>query len=340
MSQYRKIPSEKAKRELQADETWNYCPDLPLENPNIFAWPPKPLSAAKSLALYWFTLTGRVVILLIAYACWLFLHPDISRCLHFEAGWVTQIYLRNLFLLIAVAGGLHLYLYTYSRQGDYLKFDTRPMIKNSRQFSFNDQVKDNMFWSLVTGVLIWTFFEIFYMWLHANGKVPQMAWDSNIIPFLAMFVAIPLWYSFWFYWVHRALHWPPLYRLAHRLHHRNINVGPWSGYSMHPIEQLMYMGSIVIHLIIPSHPLHIMFHLQFNVLAAVFSHSGFENLVMAEKKRMDLGYFFHQLHHKYFECNYGTDEMPWDRWFGTFHNGSTEATKLIRRRRQKMHNNG
>jgi sterol desaturase/sphingolipid hydroxylase (fatty acid hydroxylase superfamily) len=40
------------------------------------------------------------------------------------------------------------------------------------------------------------------------------------------------------------------------------------------------------------------------------------------------------LHHRYFECNYGTAEMPWDRWFGSFHDGSEAATKRIRARKK------
>jgi lathosterol oxidase len=41
-----------------------------------------------------------------------------------------------------------------------------------------------------------------------------------------------------FYLIHRLLHWPSLYKMAHSLHHRNANVGPWSVLSMHPIEYI------------------------------------------------------------------------------------------------------
>ncbi len=58
----------------------------------------------------------------------------------------------------------------------------------------------------------------------------------------------------------------------------------------------------------------------------IFSHSGFEKLYVADKERAKMGDFFHQLHHRYFECNYGTVEMPWDRWFGSFHDGTEAAT--------------
>jgi sterol desaturase/sphingolipid hydroxylase (fatty acid hydroxylase superfamily) len=50
-----------------------------------------------------------------------------------------------------------------------------------------------------------------------------------------------------------------------------------------------------------------------------------------------MGDFFHQLHHRYFECNYGTVEMPWDRWFGSFHDGSDQGTQETRERKKKMY---
>ena len=41
-------------------------------------------------------------------------------------------------------------------------------------------------------------------------------------------------------------------------------------------------------------------------------HSGFDGIFLNENKRVETGDLFHQLHHRYFECNYGTAEMPWD----------------------------
>ena len=71
--------------------------------------------------------------------------------------------------------------------------------------------------------------------------------------------------------------------------------------------------------------------------AAAMTHSGYEDLLIKDKRRLALGTFYHQLHHRYFECNYGNQEMPWDRWFGTFHDGSTEAHALMRSRRKRAH---
>jgi sterol desaturase/sphingolipid hydroxylase (fatty acid hydroxylase superfamily) len=41
------------------------------------------------------------------------------------------------------------------------------------------------------------------------------------------------------------------------------------------------------------------------------------------------------MHHRYFECNYGTLEVPWDKLFGSFHDGTSESHQKLLERRQK-----
>ena len=147
---------------------------------------------------------------------------------------------------------------------------------------------------------------------------------------------MPLWESFYFYWIHRMIHIPFLYKHVHSLHHRNINVGPWSGMSMHPVEHAIYLGSVLIHFVVGAHPLHIIFHLQYFTLTAVTTHTGFQGLLIKDKDRVALGTFHHQMHHRYFECNYGSLEVPWDMWFGSFHDGTVEADERIKERRKRM----
>ena len=338
-----KIQVDTGDKPAVADPKWDWHPDVPLVNSPIFIWPPRPIDSLKSLASNWIELTGRVVFLVTAILSWMLLTRTVENVGSFNAGefgWIAHIYIRNLLLLIVMAGSIHLYFFRYTKQGKRLQFDARPLIKNGRMFTFSDQVHDNMFWSLTSGVFFWTFWEVVLLGAQANGFAPLLAFGDSVfgsIWFVAMFVLIPLWYSFFFYWVHRALHWPPLYKRVHALHHRNINLGPWSGMAMHPVEHLIYLASPLIHFVVPSSPLHVIFHLQFNVLISIFSHSGFEALLVDGKKRVGMGYFFHQLHHRYFECNYGTDEMPWDKWFGTFHDGTADATVMVKDRRRQMY---
>ena len=153
---------------------------------------------------------------------------------------------------------------------------------------------------------------------------------------MALFALTPLWISFHFYWIHRALHWPPLYRLAHALHHRNTNVGPWSGLSMHPVEHVLFFSSVLIHWIVPANPVHIVFHMQHQALTGATSHTGFEGMVVRDKNRLALGTFHHQMHHRYFECNYGNLEVPWDKVFGSFHDGTDAAHQRMKDRMRRM----
>ena len=60
---------------------------------------------------------------------------------------------------------------------------------------------------------------------------------------------------------HRLIHWPPLYHAVHKLHHHNVNPGPWSGLAMHPVEHLLYFSGIIIHWIVPSNPLLAIYHI-------------------------------------------------------------------------------
>jgi len=71
-------------------------------------------------------------------------------------------------------------------------------------------------------------------------------------------------------------------------------------------------------------------------LGALLSHSGFDKVLLKDKEAIKAGSFHHQLHHRYFECNYGSEEVPLDRWFSSFHNGTASATKRIRARKKKI----
>ncbi|AXI53798.1 desaturase [Sulfitobacter sp. JL08] len=316
---------------------WNYHPDLPLADPSIFKWPPDPRFLGRWLVCNWLMLSERVMLVLLATLCWWLFYPSLEAAKTFSVGWIFQVWLVNLGLMIGMAGGLHGYFYIRKGQGKALKFDHREPARGNRLWNFSNQVHDNMFWSLGSGVLQLTLFQAAMMWLMTNGYVPTITLASNPILFAAGLVLLPIWSAFHFYWVHRLLHAPALYKRVHALHHRNVNVGPWSGLSMHPVEHLLYFSSLMIHCVFPSHPIHLYFHVIYLGPGAAMTHTGYEDLLVKDKRRLALGTFYHQLHHRYYECNYGNQEMPWDRWFGTFHDGSDEGTKVTRARKKEMH---
>ena len=321
-------------RRLNPD--WNWHPQLPLENSPLFVWPPRPTDIARWFARSWLKLSMTVIILALSMAVWTWLQPPLERFETFAPDWIGQILLRNALLITALAGSLHLYLHRAKRQGDRHKFTTREFARNNRTFTLNNQVRDNVLWSLASGVPIWSGYEVLYLWALANSYIPALPATFPLAWMVALLFVTPLWLSFHFYWVHRLLHWPPVYRRVHSLHHRNVHIGPWSGLSMHPFEHILYFSSILIHVIVASNPLIMYFHLYLQALNPVASHSGFNDLLIKGKSLVPLGVFFHQLHHRHFNCNLGTADVPCDQWHGSFHDGSVEATARARARAKKM----
>jgi sterol desaturase/sphingolipid hydroxylase (fatty acid hydroxylase superfamily) len=199
-----------------------------------------------------------------------------------------------------------------------------------------------MFWSAVSGCGIWTAYEVVTLWAFANDVIPYLNWETSPVWFVVLFLAIPLIRDAHFYFVHRLLHVKFLYRNAHYLHHKNVNIGPWSGLSMHPVEHVLYFSGILLHWLVISHPVHAIFHIQATGLTPALGHAGFDKFLLGGKTALPLGQrYFHYLHHKYFECNYGGDgSVPLDKWFGSQHDGTPESHAIMKERRRKAHGRG
>jgi len=295
-------------------------PDYPCTYAPVFAWPPRPLAILKWF-IHWpgFMWPRNLVLLAISAVSWFWLQPGLARCAQFHWDWIGQLWLRNLALIWLVYGGYHLYFYILKGEGTKGKYDSRWPARNSPVFLFRDQVYDNIFWTCLVSGGIMTAYEVVTMWLYANNHIPMLDWSRHPVWFVIWMLLIPFWREFHFYWIHRLIHWKPLYQRVHYLHHKNINPIPWSGMAMHPVETLLYFSVVLIHWVVPSHPFHFLFNLQHTGLSPACGHHGFEGPVVEDK--WPTGSYFHYLHHRYFECNYGEAGIPLDKWFGTFRDG-------------------
>lgn len=307
-----------------SNKHWNWLPSLPIANVPVFVWPPRILPALRYLFSSGFL--GSVLLFYGALAAitWYWLQPELAACAEFAPGWILQLLARNALLIFVVAGAFHVYFYVLKLQGNERRYEARELQRDSPRYFMRDQVKDNMFWTMISGVPIWTAYEVLLFWAMANDLAPYyLEWRNHPLSFILIFLLIPFFSSLHFHLVHRLLHWGPLFRLAHHVHHRNVVLGPWSGFSMHPIEHLIYMSSVLIHLILPSHPLHIIFHTQWNAIGAAVTHSGYEALTFRGKPILYLTSFHHQIHHRLLNCNYGNPLVAADQWFGCDNNGAT-----------------
>lgn len=316
---------------------WNHRPEGPVALNPLFSWPPRPAAVLRWYRGAWLPATSLTLGALLAVGAWALFLPPLERMQTFAPGWMLTVWLLNLIPHIAVAGSLHWWLYIRRAQGDRLKFDRRDLARDSGAFTFGNQVWDNIWWTLGSAISVATVYQWILYWAMANGWAPAATWAGSPVWFVAWILLLPMWSGLHFYWVHRLEHHPRLYRRVHAVHHRNVNIGPWSGISNHWFENCLYFTGYFVHLIVPSHPVHVLFHAYFQQLGPVLSHSGFEKILARDAEAARAGDFFHQLHHRYFECNYGTSEIPFDKWFGTFHDGSAEATERTRAYKKQMY---
>lgn len=196
----------------------------------------------------------------------------------------------------------------------------RPFISN-RIYSI-DKVIHNAFWT-TSGIAIWTVFENVFAYLWATGRLHYIS-DINSVStpwgigaFLLSLVGVPVWRSIHFYFAHRFLHYTPLYKQVHSLHHRNTDIEPFSGLCMHPVEHLYYFACVLPSLVFYCSPYAFVWNGVHLLLSPAASHSGYEDHFQSD--------IFHYLHHRYFECNYaGSDAAFMDIAFGTFKSSFNE----------------
>jgi len=319
------------------DMRGNWAPDKPISYGPFFAWPPRPAALFK-----WFFgfpgyfLPWNLLYAVAAVLIWNYATPGLDNFRTFSLYWSGVVLVRNLVLAILVYGAWHLWFYVWRRQGTAFKYNRQWPKQKAPGFLFGNQTYDNMFHTLVSGVPIWTAYEILLLWAYANGVAPMIAFADHPVGFIAVFFVVPFVHEAGFYFAHRLLHFPKLYEVAHKLHHRNINPGPWSGLSMHPIEHLIYFSSILLFFVIPAHPIHMINLASRLGVAPAQGHTGFDRLMLGEAVSMDVSYYAHYLHHKYFEVNYADGMIPLDKWFGSFHDGTPEAHERMLKRRARM----
>ena len=86
--------------------------------------------------------------------------------------------------------------------------------ETAKRFTFNNQTYDNIFWTLVSGVPIWTCYEVLLLWSCANGYITMITPSENPVMFIALFFLVPFVHEVGFYFAHRFLHFPWLFRIA------------------------------------------------------------------------------------------------------------------------------
>lgn len=246
--------------------------------------------------------------------------------------WISVVVARNLLITHITYGGFHYFLYECKWTRDAIR-SKKFWDANLRQDGSLDTKKgydpsrDRRLTSF--GVVLGSLMECFvlHMWATAKWNSYDDFWKHWVWS-LTLVALLPYWADFHFFFIHRFIHpWCPqrlgrydlgkfLYKHVHSIHHKSYNTGPWTGLAMHPFEQLLFFSSILVP--IAQHPMHLYLGFFHKLIAPLGGHDGFS-------EPGGDGYF-HFLHHKHFEINYGSPTVPLDKLFGTYSDGSSKRS--------------
>jgi sterol desaturase/sphingolipid hydroxylase (fatty acid hydroxylase superfamily) len=157
----------------------------------------------------------------------------------------------------------------------------------------------------------------------------------GIVYFVSAFFIMLIMHDTYFYWTHRLMHHPAIFKLFHLVHHRSTNPSPWAAYAFHPLESIVEVGIVPIFLFtIPIHTYHLPFFFLFMIAYNVYGHLGFE-LYPKGFSRHPIGKWIntsvnHNQHHQYFKGNYGLYFLFWDRAMGTIRSDYDERFEQVK----------
>ncbi len=171
------------------------------------------------------------------------------------------------------------------------------------------------------------------LWGEAFRETPPLIWTA--VSLLLTILA----HDAYFYWVHRAMHRPLLFRAFHRRHHRSNNPTPFTAYSFDLGEAaLMAAFSPLWLLLVPvGWPAFGLFMLH-QIARNVIGHSGYELFPARRDGRPMFDWMttvtHHDLHHAQAGSNFGLYFTWWDRWMNTENPRYLEAFARVAARRR------
>ena len=186
------------------------------------------------------------------------------------------------------------------------------------------QIRREIAWSLTAaliygtpaGLALWSWINL--GWTRISADLAEWPiWYLPVSLIIYLFVQ-----DSWFYWTHRAMHEPRLFRITHAVHHRSRPPTAWTAMSFHWIESLL--GALVVPLLVFIVPIHVAvlaIVLAVATVMGVTNHMGWE-IFPRRIVHSPLGHWLitashHEKHHEDYRCNFGLYFRFWDHLCGT-----------------------
>lgn len=184
-------------------------------------------------------------------------------------------------------------------------------------------MKSEIKWSVLTS-LIFAISGTFMIesWKSGGTKIYL---DPNQYGYFYLLASAPLYlflHDTYFFWTHKLMHHPRLFKSVHQTHHNSRNPTPWASFSFSVYEAII--EALIIPLMAFFIPVHIGvlgFALISMTVFGVTNHAGYEIFPYSWMKgfwgKWMITATHHNLHHQNYAVNYGLYFRFWDKWLGT-----------------------
>ena len=231
-------------------------------------------------------------------------------------GYIIVFFAILLIRYFATAGIFYVYYIKITKnETDKKILSRRPAKKN--------QVKKEIYWSIVSSAIFAFFGALTYwFWLHDFTLIYINPSEYGYWYLPLSLLIVMLIHETYYYWLHRAMHYPKIYRIVHKVHHQSLSPTPWTAFSFHPWESVLEALILpIILLIIPVNIYVLLFYLIFMTFSSVVNHLDIE-IYPAFFRQSTFGKLWidathHHYHHKEFSTNYGLYFTFWDKIMGT-----------------------
>jgi sterol desaturase/sphingolipid hydroxylase (fatty acid hydroxylase superfamily) len=190
---------------------------------------------------------------------------------------------------------------------------------NSRNYN-KHQFRKEVKWSCITAMIF-----------AVSGTLTAILWQKGYTKLYTEVYDHPVWWlpvslaiamvlhETYYYWLHRWMHHPKVFKIVHKVHHDSNITSPWTAFSFHPLEgviQALFLPALL--MVLPMHLYILVIQLTIMTVSSVINHLDIEiypkNFYKHFLGRWLIGATHHSLHHKQFKYNYGLYFTFWDKW--------------------------
>jgi len=195
------------------------------------------------------------------------------------------------------------------------KFQTRKINKRKyKKRQFEKEIK----WSILTSLLFSVAGTItVILWQKGYTKVYTKIDLYGWLYLPVSLVIFMLLHETYYYWVHRWMHKPAIFKIVHKVHHDSNIASPFTAFSFHPLEGFLQAIFLpVMLMILPMHIYVIIIQLTIMTFSSVINHLDIDIYPKNENNVLTkwvIGAAHHAQHHKLFKYNFGLYFTFWDK---------------------------